>query len=61
MGRNRRPFKGDDILTEFRRVGCARQRMGVGQHVPRHRSTENAVFKEKQESSVATPGLWGKE
>ena len=54
LGRKRR-----ESLTEFRRVGLARQRMGVRQHVPKHRGTENAVFKEKQESSVAIPWILG--
>jgi len=59
LRRKRRSFKGDDILTEFWRVGFMVQSPGMGEPVPRHTGTETTVFREKQKSSVA--GHWGKE
>lgn len=46
-------------MAMFRRLGFAKQRMGLGEYVPRHTGTENTVFREKQESSVAATWTLG--
>lgn len=58
-GREGRPLRGDAILTEFRRAGFARQRMGAREHAPGHTGTENTEFRKKQESDVVATWMVG--